>query len=85
MVIAFQQPPLRQLKHGQYHMYKLRTTPLQTLHDPSTSSLYLFSTREPLKSGLSSGAGYRQCSRGRMSPKAHQATQLPIPFSRAMR
>eukprot|EP00957_Ditylum_brightwellii_P197836 15071121-Ditylum_brightwellii.AAC.1 len=25
-VIAFQRPPLRQLKHGQYHTYKLCTT-----------------------------------------------------------
>eukprot|EP00957_Ditylum_brightwellii_P023577 1779586-Ditylum_brightwellii.AAC.1 len=28
-VIAFQQPPTRQLEHGQYHTYKLRTTPAE--------------------------------------------------------
>eukprot|EP00957_Ditylum_brightwellii_P024051 1813603-Ditylum_brightwellii.AAC.1 len=41
--------------------------------------------REPLKSGSSSSADYRQCSRGRMLLKAQQATQLLRPFSRATR
>eukprot|EP00957_Ditylum_brightwellii_P040502 3065350-Ditylum_brightwellii.AAC.1 len=37
-VIAFQQPPPRQLKHRQYHMYKLRTTPAD-----ATSPIYKLS------------------------------------------
>eukprot|EP00957_Ditylum_brightwellii_P188430 14344794-Ditylum_brightwellii.AAC.1 len=57
-VIAFQKPCPRQLEHHQFHMYKLRS-PLQTLHHPSMNFLYLSLTREPLKSGLSFGAGYR--------------------------
>eukprot|EP00957_Ditylum_brightwellii_P011246 850980-Ditylum_brightwellii.AAC.1 len=40
--------------------------------------------REPQKSGSSSSMGYRQCSRVRMLLKDQQATQFPIPFSRAM-
>eukprot|EP00957_Ditylum_brightwellii_P054779 4151305-Ditylum_brightwellii.AAC.1 len=35
VVIAFQQPPPRQLKCRQYHTYKLRTTPKDT-----TSPIY---------------------------------------------
>eukprot|EP00957_Ditylum_brightwellii_P171731 13073689-Ditylum_brightwellii.AAC.1 len=37
-VIAFQQPPPRQLERGQYHMYKLHTTPTD-----ATSPIYKFS------------------------------------------
>eukprot|EP00957_Ditylum_brightwellii_P082947 6306030-Ditylum_brightwellii.AAC.1 len=37
-VIAFQQPPPRQLKHRQYHMYKLRTIP-----PDATSPIYKLS------------------------------------------
>eukprot|EP00957_Ditylum_brightwellii_P020409 1538835-Ditylum_brightwellii.AAC.1 len=36
-VIAFQRPPPRQLKCGQFHTYKLRTTPADT-----TSPIYKF-------------------------------------------
>eukprot|EP00957_Ditylum_brightwellii_P028514 2152930-Ditylum_brightwellii.AAC.1 len=82
-VIAFQKPSPRQLECGQYQTYKLHNTP-QTLHHPSTSSLYLSLMREHLKSGLSSGVGYRQCSRVRMSHRVQQAMQLLRPFSRAM-
>eukprot|EP00957_Ditylum_brightwellii_P113521 8655526-Ditylum_brightwellii.AAC.1 len=37
-VIAFQQPPTRQLERGQYHTYKLSTTPAD-----ATSSIYKLS------------------------------------------
>eukprot|EP00957_Ditylum_brightwellii_P056936 4315825-Ditylum_brightwellii.AAC.1 len=40
--------------------------------------------REPRKSGSSSGAGYRRCSRVIMLLKDHQAMQLPRPFSGKM-
>eukprot|EP00957_Ditylum_brightwellii_P167358 12741100-Ditylum_brightwellii.AAC.1 len=39
---------------------------------------------ELLKSGSSSGTGYRQCSRDKMSRMDPQAMQLPRPFSKAM-
>eukprot|EP00957_Ditylum_brightwellii_P100523 7663082-Ditylum_brightwellii.AAC.1 len=38
VVIAFQQPQARQLKQGQYHMYKLQTTP-----PDATSPIYKLS------------------------------------------
>eukprot|EP00957_Ditylum_brightwellii_P051818 3929497-Ditylum_brightwellii.AAC.1 len=37
-VIAFQRPPPRQLKCGQFHTYKLRTTPAD-----ATSPIYVLS------------------------------------------
>eukprot|EP00957_Ditylum_brightwellii_P108212 8256409-Ditylum_brightwellii.AAC.2 len=37
------------------------------------------------KSGSSSGAGYRWCSKDKMLHKDPQATQLPRPFSKVMR
>eukprot|EP00957_Ditylum_brightwellii_P062505 4743684-Ditylum_brightwellii.AAC.1 len=36
------------------------------------------------KSGPSSDAGYRRCSKDKMLRKDPQATQLPRPFSKAM-
>eukprot|EP00957_Ditylum_brightwellii_P120482 9192616-Ditylum_brightwellii.AAC.1 len=64
-VIAFQQPQARQLKCRQYHTYKLRTTPAD-----ATLPIYKLSipflVMELLKSGSSSSAGYRQCSRVKM-------------------
>eukprot|EP00957_Ditylum_brightwellii_P128567 9807372-Ditylum_brightwellii.AAC.1 len=59
--------------------------PQQRLHCPSTSSPYLSSMRELWKSGSSSGAGYRRRSRDRTLRRDLQATQLPRPFSRAVR
>eukprot|EP00957_Ditylum_brightwellii_P169070 12868420-Ditylum_brightwellii.AAC.1 len=40
--------------------------------------------RGPWKSGSTSSAGYRRCSRVRMLLKDQQAMQLPRTFSRAM-
>ncbi len=58
-VILFAQLTPRQLEGGKYHAYKLHTTPANT-----TSPIYrlsvLFLLKEPLKSGLSSGAGFKQ-------------------------
>eukprot|EP00957_Ditylum_brightwellii_P076221 5794020-Ditylum_brightwellii.AAC.1 len=87
-VIAFQRPQARQLEHGQYHTYKLRTTPAppqQMLHCLSTSSLYLSLMMELQKSGSSSSADYRWCSRDKTLRRDPQAAQLLRPFSRAIR
>eukprot|EP00957_Ditylum_brightwellii_P051188 3880594-Ditylum_brightwellii.AAC.1 len=40
VVISFQQPQARQLKRGQYHMYKLCTTPAD-----ATTPIYKLSIR----------------------------------------
>eukprot|EP00957_Ditylum_brightwellii_P097075 7392484-Ditylum_brightwellii.AAC.1 len=82
--IAFQRPQARQLKCRQYHTYKLCLTPVD-----ATSPIYElfvpFLTMELLKNGSSSGMGYRQCSRNKMSCRNPQAAQLPRPFSKATR
>eukprot|EP00957_Ditylum_brightwellii_P165778 12621501-Ditylum_brightwellii.AAC.1 len=59
------------------------TPSLQMQHHPSTSSTYHFSIMELPKSGSSSSAGYRQCSRKKISYRDLQAMQLPRPFPKA--
>ena len=44
---------------------KEKEVKLNAFGKPSTRSLYLSLTREPLKSGSSSSTDYRPCSRGR--------------------
>eukprot|EP00957_Ditylum_brightwellii_P056016 4245402-Ditylum_brightwellii.AAC.1 len=83
VVIAFQQPQDRNLERGQYHTYKLCTTPTD-----STSPIYKLSvpflTMGHPKSGSSSGADCKQYSRDRTSCRDPQTTQLQRHFSRAM-
>eukprot|EP00957_Ditylum_brightwellii_P143030 10898099-Ditylum_brightwellii.AAC.1 len=64
-------------------IYTSYTLPKQILHHPSMSTPYHFLMMELPKSGSSSGAGYRQCLREKMSRRDPQATQLSIPFSKA--
>eukprot|EP00957_Ditylum_brightwellii_P089642 6827194-Ditylum_brightwellii.AAC.1 len=52
---------------------------------PQPSSMYLSLMMELRKSGSSSDAGYRQCSRDRTLSRDQQDMQLPRPFSRAIR
>eukprot|EP00957_Ditylum_brightwellii_P194834 14841365-Ditylum_brightwellii.AAC.1 len=64
-VITLTRPTPKTLKHSQYHTYRLLTTPADT--DSPTYKLAIpFLTKECPKSGSSSGAGYRQCSKARM-------------------
>eukprot|EP00957_Ditylum_brightwellii_P095805 7299475-Ditylum_brightwellii.AAC.1 len=57
-VIALTRPTPKTLERGQYHTYKLCTTPADT--DSPTYKLSIpFLTKERPKSGSSSGAGYR--------------------------
>eukprot|EP00957_Ditylum_brightwellii_P052755 3998994-Ditylum_brightwellii.AAC.1 len=44
VVIAFQQPQARQLERGQYHMYKIRTTPADATSLIYKLSIPIFST-----------------------------------------
>eukprot|EP00957_Ditylum_brightwellii_P082695 6288498-Ditylum_brightwellii.AAC.1 len=46
-VIAFQRPSLRQLRHGQYHMYKLRTTPADATSPICKLSIPFFNKGTP--------------------------------------
>eukprot|EP00957_Ditylum_brightwellii_P072935 5542825-Ditylum_brightwellii.AAC.1 len=63
-VITLMRPTPKTLECSQYHTYRLCTTPTDT--DSPTYELAIpFLTKEHPKNGSSSGAGYRQCSRGR--------------------
>eukprot|EP00957_Ditylum_brightwellii_P075167 5711961-Ditylum_brightwellii.AAC.1 len=46
-VIAFQRPPPRQLEHGQYHTYKLCTTPADATSPIYELSVPLFDEETP--------------------------------------
>eukprot|EP00957_Ditylum_brightwellii_P054738 4147739-Ditylum_brightwellii.AAC.1 len=46
-VIAFQQPQVRQLKQGQYHAYKLHTTPANAMSPIYKLSVPFFDNRTP--------------------------------------
>eukprot|EP00957_Ditylum_brightwellii_P045248 3430208-Ditylum_brightwellii.AAC.1 len=80
--------PFSDLKQGSLSADSTTRTsyalPQQTLHHPSTSPLYLSLIMELQKSGSSSGAGYRRCSRDKTLHRDPQAMQSPRPFSKAM-
>eukprot|EP00957_Ditylum_brightwellii_P055518 4207274-Ditylum_brightwellii.AAC.1 len=52
-IIPFKRSDVKPLERGQFHTYKLRTT-LQTQRPLSTSSCYLSSRKEAMKSGFCS-------------------------------
>eukprot|EP00957_Ditylum_brightwellii_P180943 13785475-Ditylum_brightwellii.AAC.1 len=63
--IAFTRPTPRNLERGQFHAYKQCTTPADT--DSPTYKLSIpFLMKGCLKSGSSSGVGYKQCSMAKM-------------------
>eukprot|EP00957_Ditylum_brightwellii_P027532 2081509-Ditylum_brightwellii.AAC.1 len=63
-VIAFTRPTPRNLKRGQFHTYKLCTTPADT-NSPTYELSVPFFMKDCPKSGSSSGMGYKQCSKAR--------------------
>eukprot|EP00957_Ditylum_brightwellii_P122505 9341968-Ditylum_brightwellii.AAC.2 len=76
VVIAFQRPYLRQLKCGQFHTYKLHSTPADVTSPIYKLSVPFFDEETP-KEWIKFRRGLQEVLKGQNVAQGYQATQLP--------